>query len=187
VLALAAAVGLGVWATRPAADRRPEPQPPVAQEPPAPAQSQPEPEVDRKAVEFTRVMTEATTAEQASRWADARARYQEALTLMPDHSDARAGLARMAARLAPPAPAPAPVGPAARKADGPSAEDRVRANGLVRRATSKYEAGDYDGAIADLNQALVSVPGHDGAATLLKAVLRAKDTEAKMPRRPPGR
>lgn len=188
VLALVVVVGLGVWAMRPAADSRPEPQPPVTREPSPPApQPTAEPELDRAAAAITRVMTEAASAEEATRWADARARYQEALTLRPDHAEARAGLARMEARLARPAPAPATPGPAARKADGPSAEDRVRANGLVRRATSKYEAGDYDGAIADLNQALVSVPGHEGAATLRQTVLRAKETEAKMPRRPPGR
>jgi serine/threonine-protein kinase len=67
----------------------------------------------------------------------------------------------------------------------PSAEDRVRAEGLVRRANAKYEAGDYDGAIDDLNSALESVPGHERAAALLKSVLRARETEAKMRRRPP--
>jgi hypothetical protein len=72
-----------------------------------------------------------------------------------------------------------------RPGTGAGAEERVRANGLVRRANAKYEAGDYDGAIDDLKRALAAVPGHDRAARLLKSVLRARETEAKMPRRRP--
>lgn len=142
----------------------------------APAEAPSESEPDR-------LMREGRTLEEQEQWAEARARYQAVLALAPSHALASEGVSRIAARLKPAAP-PAVTPPPADT--GVTAEDRVRANGLVRRATGKYEAGDYDGAIEDLNRAVEAVPSLDAARGLLNKVLLAKDAEAKIRRRPPG-
>lgn len=129
------------------------------------------------------LMKDAAGFEAAGRASDAMAAYQQVLSADPAHAGARAALARLRAEQSPRPPQPPPDV----VAQGPSPEDRVRADGLVRRAAAAFEAGDYDAAFADAQRALDAVPRHAAAAALQSRILRAREAEATMKRRPQDR
>jgi tetratricopeptide (TPR) repeat protein len=92
--------------------------------------------------------------------------YDAVLKIAPDLKAAVEGRQRVRAALA------------------EQAERTTRARALVRRASDRYEAGDYQAAIADLRQALDLVPQLTEATTLLTKVERARAAEANVRKRP---
>jgi serine/threonine-protein kinase len=101
-------------------------------------------------VDVAPMMARAARAESEGRLQDALREYAAVLRLLPESDVATRGVVRVEAEL------------------------QNRADRLVRRARASYEAGDYDAAMRDLEQALQSRPSHRDASEMLRRVRLAR-------------